>query len=207
MQISNYFLWLICGIFVLGCARQSTPTGGPKDTIPPVLIKSYPAKGQINFKDNYLELTFSEAVILNNPKEQFLITPSVGKEYKTELRKNKVFIRFEKPLLDSTTYSINFRDGIQDITEKNPARNLKLAFSTGHYIDSLSIAGKVTELLKDKEVKDATVALYQTDTFNIFKHKPVYITRANDKGIFSIENLKPGKYSSMPWKIAIRTWW
>ena len=159
-------------LLILSCAKQSTPTGGPKDTIPPVLVGSIPAEKQKLFKSQKIELEFSELIILNNPKDQIIITPSIGKDYKITAKKNTATIEVDKPLSDSTTYTINFRDAIQDITEKNPARNLHLAFSTGTYIDSLSISGSIHELLTDKFIKDVTVALYQSDTFDIFKHKP-----------------------------------
>jgi uncharacterized protein (DUF2141 family) len=42
--------------------------------------------------------------------------------------------------------------------------------------------------------KDATIALYTSDTFNIFKHKPTYLTKSTKRGRYTIENLKPGKY-------------
>jgi hypothetical protein len=54
---------------------------------------------------------------------------------------------------------------------------LKLAFSTGTYLDSLSIEGTAYDLLKNVDSKEATVALYQLDTFDIFKHKPIYVTK------------------------------
>jgi uncharacterized protein (DUF2141 family) len=184
----------IVTLLILSCAKQSTPSGGPKDTIPPVLVGSIPAEKQKLFKSKKLELEFSELIILNNPKDQIIITPSIGKAYKITAKKKTAFIELDKSLSDSTTYNISFRDAIQDITEKNPARNLHLAFSTGSYLDSLSISGSVQELLTSKIIKDITVALYQNDTFNIFKHKPSYITKANDQGAFKIENLKPGKY-------------
>ena len=95
---------------------------------------------------------------------------------------------------DSTTYSFNFRDAVQDITEKNPAVNLKLALSTGSYIDSLSIEGTTIDPLKSKEYKDVTIALYESDTFNILKHKPSYLTKSDEKGKYRLENLKPGIY-------------
>lgn len=186
--------WFIYPLFFLACARQTTPTGGPKDSIPPSLIKSLPAHQQTNYNKQTLDLTFNEQVILNNPKEQIIITPSIGKEYDIEVKKNTINIRIKENLQPNTTYSVNFREAIQDITEKNPAENLKIAFSTGDYIDSLSIAGTVYELLKSTPTKDATVALFIPDTFNIFKHKPTYITKTNDKGKFLIENLKPGNY-------------
>lgn len=181
-------------MFFLACARQTTPTGGPKDSLAPVMTNSLPKHGQTKFKGKSVELTFNEAIQVNNPKEQIIIIPSVGKEFEATAKKNTVVLTFKEPTKDSTTYSINFRESVQDLTEKNPAKNLKLAFSTGDYIDSLSIEGYIFDPLKGKESKDATVALFQSDTFNIFKHKPIYLTKTNEKGEYIIENLKPGDY-------------
>lgn len=194
MIFKKHLHWFLYPLFFLACARQTSPTGGPKDTIPPVLASSIPIKEKTNFEGKQVELYFSEMIQLANPKEQIIITPDVAKEYEVEARKDKVVLKFEKDLKDSTTYSINFRDAVQDLTEKNPAVNLKLAFSTGPFVDSLSIEGKVYDLLKANDAKDATVLLYQTDTFNIFKHKPVYLTKTDEKGNYKIENLKPGNY-------------
>jgi len=195
MRIHKQLHWVLYIFFLLGsCARQTSPTGGPKDTIPPKLISSYPAKEEKNYKSRQLELNFDEWVVLNNPKDKIIVVPDVNKKYEVTVKKTKVILTFDEPLQDSTTYSLAFRESIQDITEKNPAANLKLAFSTGPYIDSLSISGNVYDPLKGKEYKDATIALYQTDTFNIFKHRPVYLTKSDEKGQYVIENLKPGIY-------------
>lgn len=194
MMLNKNLHWFLYPIFFLACARQTAPTGGPKDTIPPVLQYSTPKKGQTNFKSKEIELTMSEMIILNNPKEQILITPDIEKKFEIKTKKDKVTLTLDTALADSTTYLINFREAIQDITEKNPAVNLKLAFSTGTYIDSMSITGTARELLQNKEYKDATIALYQSDTFDIFEHKPQFITKSDEKGIFEFEYLKPGNY-------------
>jgi uncharacterized protein (DUF2141 family) len=194
MKLKKSLHWLIFPLFILSCARQTSPTGGPKDTIPPILIRSFPVKEQTNFKDNKIELLFDEAVAVNNPKEQIIITPDINKEYDIVANKNKVTVTLNAKLKDSTTYSFNFRDAVHDITEKNPAPNLKLALSTGSYIDSLSIEGTTIDPLKGKEYKDVTIALYESDTFNILKHKPAYLTKSDEKGRYRLENLKPGIY-------------
>lgn len=195
MSIRKNLHWFVYVIFMLSCARQTSPTGGPKDTIPPVLVKTIPPNETINFREKEIQLIFSEDVILNSPKEQLIVTPTIGKEYKINYRKNTVTIGFEEPLKDSTTYTFNFRETIQDITEKNPVRNLHLAFSTGTYIDSLSIEGKVYDMLRGKEVKDATVALHlPNDTITIFEDPAVYFTKTDDKGNFLISHLKPDDY-------------
>jgi uncharacterized protein (DUF2141 family) len=88
-----------------------------------------------------------------------------------------------------------FRDAVQDLTERNPAVNLKLAFSTGNLIDSLSISGTVSSLLEDKLLKNYTVGLIPYhDTVNIFKHEAQWITITNDKGEYQLDNLKAGSY-------------
>lgn len=193
-MILRFFISIIISVSILGCASQTTPTGGPQDKIPPELTESNPSNGQKNFKGKVIELTFNEDVKLKDPKEEILITPSPGKNIKYTAKRNKVIIEPENPWTDSTTYSFTFREGIQDITEGNPAENLRLAFSTGESIDSLQINGHVSTIFSEKIPEKITVALYQSDTFNIFTHTPTYFTKTNKKGIFSLQNLKPGDY-------------
>lgn len=185
---------IISILLLIRCANQTSPTGGPQDKKPPVLLESTPKNNEKNFKAKTFELSFDELVKLKNANEEVLITPSLGKKSKIVAKKNKVLITPEKPLEDSTTYTINFRDAVQDLNEGNPAYNLRLAFSTGPEIDSLQIFGSVNELFKEQIPEKITVALYQQDTFNIFNHTPVYFTRTDAKGRFSITNLKAGEY-------------
>jgi uncharacterized protein (DUF2141 family) len=187
-------IYTIAIAVIFGCASQTTPTGGPQDKIPPELVSSNPANNQKNFKGKSLELTFDEDVRLKDPKEEILITPSPGKNILYTAKRNKIIIEPELPWTDSTTYSLTFRDGIQDITEGNAADNLRLAFSTGESIDSLQINGTIKNTFSQNIPEKITVALYQSDTFNIFLHSPIYFTKSNKKGNFSIQNLKAGNY-------------
>ncbi|MCI0750387.1 MAG: Ig-like domain-containing protein [Flammeovirgaceae bacterium] len=183
-------------LLMAACAKQTMPGGGPKDEKAPELVSSIPANQSVNFKGSKLELVFNEWIFLKNPKEQIIITPRVSENYKVTSKKNKLTLEFEEPWQDSTTYTINFRDAVQDNTdEKNTAANLSFAFSSGPYIDSLKIEGTIIELLKNKPVEEATVALVQAaDTFDIYKHKPEWLTRTDKSGNYTIENLKPGTY-------------
>lgn len=195
MKVKNLLIIVTLSVLVQNCAKQTAPTGGPKDETPPKLIKSDPKHQQTKFNGKNIELTFDELVQLNNPREQIIITPSIGKKFIVEAKKDKVTLNFNSPLQDSTTYNINFRESIQDLNEKNPAKGIKVAFSTGTYIDSLSISGNVQEALTEKEAKNFTVAAIQaSDTFNVFKHPASWVTQTDEKGNFSLENLKPSKY-------------
>lgn len=185
---------VLISVLLVQCAKQTSPTGGPTDETPPKLVASAPKHEQTNVKSSKIELVFDEAIQLNNPREQIIITPNVGKKFETTFNKHKVSLDLKAELEENTTYSINFRDAIQDLTEKNPAI-LKLAFSTGSYIDSLSINGKVLDALTEKPQSNYTVALaVASDTFNIFKHSASWIAVTDKTGFFSIENLKPGTY-------------
>ena len=153
MKYYKFLCFPLYILFLLSCAKQSAPTGGPKDSIPPIMVRSFPKQKQLNFKEKKITLEFNEAIQILNPREQLIITPTVGKDYKATANKKEVTIQFEDDFKDSTTYTINFREAVSDLTEKNAAKNLQLAFSTGPYIDSLIIEGNVYDLLKGKEIK------------------------------------------------------
>lgn len=185
---------LLISLVAQQCARQTAPTGGPQDETSPILLRSLPTHEQTQVSKNELELIFDEFVQLNNPRDQIIITPSVGNKFEAIAKKNKVIVKLNSALAPNTTYSINFRESIQDLTEKNPA-TVKIAFSTGTYIDSLAITGRVVDILTNKDASNYTVALAPaSDTFNIFKHSASWITLTNKQGRFSLENLKQGNY-------------
>ncbi|HTH58467.1 MAG TPA: Ig-like domain-containing protein [Cyclobacteriaceae bacterium] len=181
-------------LILLQCARVSQPSGGPQDKEPPELESSIPASGEKNYKTKQIELTFNEPIKLKDPQEEIIITPPVGTKTKFLAKKNKVIITPEQDWKDSTTYSIAFRGAIQDLNEGNPTEDLHLAFSTGDYIDSLKISGTIAEIFQEKIPEKITVAVYQSDTFDIFKHKAIFFGKSNKEGKFSIQNLKPGRY-------------
>jgi uncharacterized protein (DUF2141 family) len=182
-------------VILYGCATLTTPTGGPKDTKKPYLIPegTVPADNSRNYKGKSVTLTFSEPIKLNNPKDEIIISPSPGKR-EIKVKGNSVIITPENGWQDSTTYSIFPREGIQDITESNPADSSQLAFSTGNEIDSMELIGKVNVLLTSANVEKITVGLYQQDTFNIFTDTSRYFTKTDKKGKFKIKNIKPGAY-------------
>lgn len=177
------------------CATMSTPEGGPKDLAPPILAQSNPSDQQLNVNTKTIELIFDEEVQPKNLNKELLITPNITNPYQVKSNRNILTLEFENPLQDSTTFTFNFREGIVDITEQNKAQNLKLAFSTGSFIDSSSVSGTVVDLMKQVPVKGAVVALYQAeDTLSIRKNRPYYLTTTNDAGSYEIENIKEGNY-------------
>jgi uncharacterized protein (DUF2141 family) len=189
------FLTIFLLSFITRCASISAPTGGPKDTIPPSLINSIPPNKSINYHDNTIYLEFDEWIKADKLKDQLIITPVITSKYENSIKKNLFKLTFDEPFADSTTYTLNFREGIQDITESNPILTNKFTFSTGTFIDSLTVYGLTTNLLNTDTVENAIVGLYRVDdTVNVFNGSPYYFSQTDDKGKYSIENIKNGKY-------------
>ncbi|MDH5380796.1 MAG: Ig-like domain-containing protein [Cyclobacteriaceae bacterium] len=171
------------------------PEGGPKDETPPNMVSSTPIHEQLNYTDKIIKIEFDEFIQLKEPEKQILITPRLTEKPEFTVNKKTLTIKINEELQANTTYSLNFREAVQDVTERNPARNLKLAFSTGDIIDTLYIKGSIFDLFTQKPIKDAVVALYQeNDTTNILNSPPSYLTLTDENGYYSIDNLKSDLY-------------
>jgi uncharacterized protein (DUF1499 family) len=181
-------------VLCAGCANVQSPTGGPKDKTPPRLVSSIPVSNQTNFTGTTILLTFDEPVKINSPREEIIISPSPGRDIEFQVKNNRVFITPKERWRENTTYSIQFREGIQDITEANAPSNLKLAFSTGPLIDSLVMAGQVTDMLMGTPLPKITVAIYSEDTFDIFDDAPMNFTMTDKNGNFQLENISVGRF-------------
>ena len=110
-----------------------------------------------------------------------------------------ITIRINDTLQPNTTYAFNFGNSITDNNEGNPYPYYRYVFSTGDYIDSLTVKGRIVDALKRKPETFVSVALYEIDsTFNdsvVYNKTPKYITNTLDSvTTFSIENIKAGTY-------------
>ena len=197
MLSNNYIRYIIVIIvFVIdSCASVTSPGGGPKDEIAPVLIEASPENQTIQFTGSEIRLEFNEHIQVKNFKEEILITPRLSEDIEVIAKKKSVILRFGEELQENTTYTINFRESIQDITESNPAENLKFAFSTGDYIDSAFIEGSVLNLKRQEPLGGILIGAYfADDTLSIINDPPAYLTISEEDGTFRLSNLKPANY-------------
>jgi uncharacterized protein (DUF2141 family) len=171
------------------------PTGGPKDTLPPRLVRTVPAIGSTNYKGKKVVLEFDEDIVLTNLNQQLIISPLQDNPYTYKLRRKRLEIEFEKPLPDSSTIFLNFRKGVSDLNEKQPVKDLRVAFSTGKTLDTLMVSGAIADLLTSKPVANVIIGLWPVnDTTFIYKQKPQYLTQSAEDGQFRLENVKMGSY-------------
>ncbi len=186
------FAWVVV---VSSCANLGMPTGGPKDTIPPVLIETDPKFAALNFKGDEVRLTFNEYLNIENVSEDLVVSPPLSKRPIVKTKSKTLIVGFNEDLKDSTTYSLDFKNSITDNNEKNPYKNMRFSFSTGPVYDSLRIAGRVMDAF-DMELKEKELVLLHRDLHDsaIYTLPPDYIAKTDKNGIFLIDNIAPGKY-------------
>src|SRR5437868_5566494 len=180
-----------------GCAQIGMPTGGPKDTIPPKLLKANPPNNSTNFKGNKISLTFDEYVTVDDIQNNVVVSPLQVITPVVDYKLKTVTVTFKDTLLPNTTYSINFGNAIKDNNEGNPLRNLNYVFSTGNTIDSLELSGKVIVAETGKADSMMIAMLYRNaDDSAVQKRRPDYIARLHGDGSFRFANLSAGKYKT-----------
>jgi len=187
---------------ISGCAKRGNPTGGPLDSLPPVLVNANPKLNSTNFDSEEIRLTFDEFVKLDKVQDQLIISPPLDKsayEIKplTGVTK-KVFLKFIDSLDENITYTINFGNSIKDNNEGNPLTFFSYTFSTGETIDSLYVKGNISDAYDIETDEYVSIHLYRIDsTLNdsiIYNKQPTYISNSLDSTSYRFKNLREGKY-------------
>jgi len=198
-KVFLYFLvavYVVATLSISGCANIIPPTGGPRDSLPPVLIEANPPDSTRQFAGGKIILTFDEFVELNKPQEQIIVSPVPKISPITDAKLRTVTIRIKDTLEPNTTYTVDFGNAIRDINEGNEVKNFRYIFTTGKYFDSLQFAGKV--ILAETGRPDSTliVMLHKSLTDSaVAKEKPRYFARVDTAGNFQFRNLPPGKFA------------
>ena len=184
-------------LFSPSCANTTTPpSGGPKDTIPPLITKLYPLAGQTNVPRHKtkLVLTFNEYVTVKDPKSLFL-SPPLEKAPKFKLQNKSVVVYFENDLDSNKTYTLDVTNAIADNNEGNMFPGYTLVFSTGDRIDSMMVTGTVQDCNTLKPIKGATVMLYKDHADSaVFLHRPDAAVKTDDWGYFCLRNIQDTIY-------------
>ena len=188
-------------VFMISCAKRGTINGGTKDSIGPVLKISFPENYTTDFKGDEIRLTFDEYIKLKNINKQLIISPPMAKmpDISPQTASKYIRIKFRDTLQANTTYSLNFGQSIEDNNEGNPYKQFKYVFSTGPYIDSLTLKGAIKDAYFKKAPSFVSVMLFEVNSkFKdsvVYKVHPRYITNTLDSAkTFQLENLKAGKY-------------
>jgi uncharacterized protein (DUF2141 family) len=190
--------WLMtfaASALLAACASIGSPEGGPRDYTPPQVVKSSPAPGSVNFTGQKVEITFDEIINLKDQQKKVVISPAPRTQPLIRTVGKKVTVEFRDPLEENTTYVIDFTNAIEDNNENNQLDGYSFAFSTGDEIDTLAVSGIVLRASDLEPMQHVIVGLHSNLDDTAFTNIPLErVSRTNDRGKFTIRNLKPGNY-------------
>ncbi len=185
------------------CAKKGRPSGGPKDEEAPLFVTADPPYENINFNKDEINIYFNEYIKLKNINDQLIISPPLNPANPSLISPQGspskfINIKILDTLLENTTYIFDFGSSVEDNNESNKLERFKYVFSTGNYIDSLTLAGSVKNAYKSEDIKNIKLLLYRLDSSYtdsaVYKRKPDYVTSTLDSSNYQFSNLRKGKY-------------
>lgn len=185
------------------CATIGTPEGGPKDTLPPVVLGVYPKSYTTNFTDKKIEILFDEYIQLKDQQKELYTSPEMKKKPTLLMRGKTLHVEIkDDSLKPNTTYAIEFGATISDNNEGNPLHGYRYVFSTGGEIDSLVMSGYTEDSEKVDSLGRTFIYFFEADSLpeivdydsTMFNFKPHKIARSQKNGIFIAQNLRPVDY-------------
>lgn len=196
---------LFGALLLTKCASTMIPTGGPKDTLPPVIVYMEPDNFTTNvdtLRPPKIYVEFNEYVQIKDQQKELYTSPAMKKKPSVVRRGRGIVVTIKDTLRPNTTYAINFGSSIQDNNESNPLHSMRYVFSTGPEIDSMYMSGYTADSYKADSVSKSFIYFFIADSVEqptewdstMFKYKPHVIARAEKNGIFIAQNLKPVDY-------------
>lgn len=192
------FVIAVCAwiVIISSCANVGMPEGGPRDSIPPVLINTNPEYKAVNFSGDEVRLTFNEYMNTDEIGEVLVISPPMIKKPLIRTKSKTLIVEFNEELRDSVTYSLDFKSSVADNNEKNPIENFRFSFATGPVYDSLRVAGMLTYAFNLEPVENGLILLQRNlHDSAVYRVKPDYIAKTSKDGQFMIDNIAPGNYN------------
>ena len=192
---------------IYSCAKVVAPTGGEKDEFPPIVLQSKPENNTINFNSDKIIIKFDEYLQLKNVKQELLVSPMQNEDPEIKLRGKDLIIVIKDTLDDNITYNFNFSGAIIDLNEGNVFKYFQYAFSTGTSFDTLFVIGHVYNSFNLEPEVDVFVMLYKNNIDTLPQtQKPYYITKTDEEGAFTLNNLHEGSYKVFALKDANRNY-
>ena len=188
-------LWSM--LFSPSCANTTeAPSGGKKDTIPPVIVDISPLPGTtgVPVHNTRITFTFNEYVTVKDPKNIFL-SPPQDRAPKYRIRGKSLVVYFDSDLDTNTTYTLDITGAVADNNEGNMFPGYSLIFSTGSTVDSMAVTGTVLDCNTLQPVKGATVMLYRDLADSaLFLRRPDAAVKTDEWGFFALRNIPDAEF-------------
>lgn len=180
----------------LACARQGNPSGGPADTIPPVVVATDPApKSMVEDLGIVVRFRFSERVserpargVMN---DAVLVSPRAGPVY-VEPGGELIEVSIDGGLSTGLVYRFTLLPVITDLFGNVMREPFELVLSTGAPLIEDALAGQVVDRVTGRAVQGVEVTL---EPFSPMPDTVVYVSRSDAAGLFVFRYVPPGRYN------------
>ncbi|MFY0253170.1 Ig-like domain-containing protein [Chitinophaga sp. 30R24] len=190
-----WLMFIIISVSFTRCANIVPPSGGPRDSLPPVLLQVTPGDSSLHFHSKKVIFIFDEYVELDNINDKLIVSPTMKRTPLVTSKLHTITLEIKDTLQPNTTYTFNMGDAVRDINEHNIAQDFQYVVSTGDYLDSLQVSGHLVDAETGKVDSNVAVMLYRDLNDSIVtKEKPVYYTKTKGDGSFRFKNIASGTY-------------
>ncbi|MBI4513731.1 MAG: carboxypeptidase regulatory-like domain-containing protein [Gemmatimonadetes bacterium] len=180
----------LAGLLALSgaCAHVEPPSGGPQDLSPPFLVRVQPEslsvvpgfKGPVRFE-------FDEGISERNVERSVLLAPAPG-GVKIKKGKRSVSAEPRRGWEDGRVYHAVLLPVMRDLFGNQVKKPVRLVFSTGPEVPSNRVAGRVTDRITGRAVRDARIEARWLDG------EVAYPSITDSVGAFELARLPAGQY-------------
>ncbi len=195
--LSIKLIIIISVVFALlySCANVGSITGGPKDTLAPVMLLSKPKMKDVNFKGKKVIIRFNEYFELKDINQEFVSSPPFKEMPKFTVKQKSLHIKFQEELQRNVTYNLKFGNAIADFNEGNINKDFQYIFATKDTIDPYAVSGNLKDAYNLEVPENTFVALYKEDFDSIpYFSMPYYMAKLDTLGNFNIDYVEKGRY-------------
>lgn len=182
--------------FLIACARQMPPPGGPLDKTPPRVVNTVPADDSVRVGlDTPIRIRFSEAMDRRSVERALFISPQGSEEFGFKWRGDVLEVRLSGGLQADRTYLITVGQESADEWRNRMRSSYSFGFATGDRLNRGELNGRV---LKSKEER-GQVFIWAYDLSVVMapdpgSDRPTYVTQPDEAGDFALPRLGSGDY-------------
>jgi hypothetical protein len=186
--------FVLSAAWLLNCAKEGFPPGGPEDKSPPEVVATVPGNAALEVNPHTIvEILFSEPVQPNSAESAVFISPYPG-DVRYKWRGPRLKIEFPEPLRTDRTYVVNIGTGLKDYRQNLMKKGYTLAFSTGSVLDTGKMSGRVFGQGQMQGVDVWAYGMPDSLDPDPRRQEPEYRVQCDAQGRFEFLHMAPGIY-------------
>lgn len=187
------FICLV-SVLIYGCATPMAPTGGEPDRTSPVVVRTQPETGTVNFTGNEISFTFDKFIDRNSFRQNVSVEPDLGIQFEVGFSRKTATVTFLSDLPENTTVAVQAGTDVTDTNRNKLAAPVSIAVSTGPVLDDGIITASIRDALTGERESGQKVFLYR-EPFDL-KRRAVYVAETDTSGNVQFDYISEGSYTA-----------